>query len=78
MEVTPGLVAIAGGKLTTYRCYGPYAVDAALGKQAAAERPSVTKDTPLLGADGYQAVVNRRGGDRGTLRLDAGAGRVAE
>ncbi len=61
MEVTPGLVAIAGGKLTTYRVMAEDAVDVALGKQAAAERPSVTKDTPLLGADGYQAVVNRRG-----------------
>ncbi len=59
LEAAPGLVAIAGGKLTTYRVMASDAVDVALGKDVAKVRPSVTKETPLLGADGYHAVVNR-------------------
>lgn len=58
-EVIPGMVAIAGGKLTTYRVMAEDAVDFALGKAAAKARPSVTATLPLLGADGYQAAQNR-------------------
>jgi len=55
----PGLVAIAGGKLTTYRVMGKDAVDAAVvGMEGVPE--SVTVDIPLLGADGYPAARNRR------------------
>ena len=58
-EVIPGMVAIAGGKLTTYRVMAEDAVDFALGQSLAKVRPSVTADLPLLGGDGYQAAVNQ-------------------
>ncbi len=58
-EVAPGLVSIAGGKLTTYRVMAADAVDFALGKAAAKARPSVTDRTPLLGASGVDAVASR-------------------
>ncbi|WP_255556019.1 glycerol-3-phosphate dehydrogenase/oxidase [Tessaracoccus palaemonis] len=58
-EVIPGMVAIAGGKLTTYRVMAEDAVDFALGKEAAEATPSPTAGLPLLGADGYDAVVNQ-------------------
>ncbi|MDR1442206.1 MAG: glycerol-3-phosphate dehydrogenase/oxidase [Bifidobacteriaceae bacterium] len=53
----PGLVMIAGGKLTTYRVMAEDAVDFALGGAARA-KPSITKDLPLLGAEGFDAVRN--------------------
>lgn len=52
---TPGLVVIAGGKLTTYRVMAKDAVDFALGGGAAA-LPSITDRIPLLGAVGLDAV----------------------
>lgn len=61
LEAAPGLITIAGGKLTTYRVMAKDAVDVALGKQRAAELPSITENVPLLGADGYDAVVRRCG-----------------
>ncbi|CAN5144508.1 glycerol-3-phosphate dehydrogenase/oxidase [soil metagenome] len=48
----PGLVAIAGGKFTTYRIMARDAVDFALGKTRAGTAPSVTERIPLVGADG--------------------------
>lgn len=54
-EAAPGLVVIAGGKLTTYRPMAADAVDFALGK-AAKKRKSITDKTPLLGASGLDAV----------------------
>ena len=48
----PGLVAIAGGKFTTYRVMAKDAVDFALGA-AAKHNPSVTSTIPLEGADGF-------------------------
>lgn len=56
-EVAPGLVSIAGGKLTTYRVMAADAVDFALGKPQAKRRPSITDRTPLLGAVGLDAVA---------------------
>ncbi len=53
----PGLVAIAGGKLTTYRVMAADAVDFALGAQAEA-LPSITEDITLVGAQGLE--VSRR------------------
>lgn len=47
----PGLVTIAGGKLTTYRVMARDAVDFALGREAK-RRPSRTAGLPLVGADG--------------------------
>ena len=57
-EVIPGMVAIAGGKLTTYRVMAEDAVDFALG-DAAKSRPSVTAHLPLLGAEGFEGVRNQ-------------------
>jgi glycerol-3-phosphate dehydrogenase len=51
----PGLVAIAGGKFTTYRVMARDAVDFALGGRAA-KSPSVTKGIPLVGAEGLAAA----------------------
>lgn len=56
----PGLVAIGGGKLTTYRLMGKDAVDAAVVGIAGAPA-SVTVAIPLIGAEGYAAARNRRG-----------------
>lgn len=56
-EVAPGLTAIAGGKLTTYRVMASDAVDFALGKAEASAHPSITQDIPLLGAVGLNAVA---------------------
>jgi glycerol-3-phosphate dehydrogenase len=56
----PGLVAVAGGKYTTYRVMARDAVDAAARGLDTFVAPSVTDSTPLLGADGYHALWNRR------------------
>ncbi|WP_370615121.1 glycerol-3-phosphate dehydrogenase/oxidase [Mumia sp. Pv 4-285] len=59
----PGLVVVAGGKYTTYRVMARDAVDAAahaLGTTRVIPA-CVTEDVPLLGADGYTALWNRRG-----------------
>lgn len=58
-EAAPGLVVIAGGKLTTYRVMAEDAVDFALGSMAK-KRPSLTSTTPLRGAAGYRALWNQR------------------
>ncbi len=58
-EVIPGMVAIAGGKLTTYRVMAEDAVDFALGAARAKAQPSVTASLPLLGADGFAAAANQ-------------------
>ncbi|MBV9515650.1 MAG: glycerol-3-phosphate dehydrogenase/oxidase [Mycobacteriaceae bacterium] len=56
---SPGLVAIAGGKYTTYRVMGEDAIDAASEFIPARVAPSITEKVPLLGADGYFALVNQ-------------------
>ena len=58
--VTPGMTAIAGGKLTTYRQMAEDAVDFAMGEAFTKEHPSVTAKTELEGADGYFALWNSR------------------
>lgn len=55
----PGLVAIAGGKYTTYRVMGADAIDAAAEYIPARVAPSITAKVPLAGADGYFALVNQ-------------------
>jgi glycerol-3-phosphate dehydrogenase len=45
-----GLVRIGGGKFTTYRLMAAQAIDVALGRDLAAERPSQTAELPLVGA----------------------------
>ncbi|MFR9801974.1 glycerol-3-phosphate dehydrogenase/oxidase [Pseudonocardia sp. RS010] len=54
----PGLVVVAGGKYTTYRVMAKDAVDAAVHGLDAKVPESVTKDVPLLGAEGYEALKN--------------------
>ncbi|MGI8522832.1 MAG: glycerol-3-phosphate dehydrogenase/oxidase [Nocardioides sp.] len=59
----PGLVMIAGGKLTTYRVMGRDAVDAARPTLAAHQvsvRDSITERVPLAGAPGFEARSNQR------------------
>ena len=58
-RVAPGLIAIAGGKYTTYRVMGADAVQACAEDLPGRINPSCTEDVPLLGADGYQALVNQ-------------------
>ena len=60
-RVAPGLTAIAGGKLTTYRVMAADAVDHALGEALARAHPCVTADLPLVGAAGYRALAARVG-----------------
>lgn len=57
-EAAPGMIVIAGGKLTTYRQMAEDAVDFALGKDEAKNNPSITEKVRLEGADGYFALVN--------------------
>ncbi|MDT4995260.1 MAG: glycerol-3-phosphate dehydrogenase [Actinoplanes sp.] len=56
----PGLVVVAGGKYTTYRVMARDAVDAAVHGLARSVPPSCTDQVPLLGAEGYPALWNRR------------------
>jgi glycerol-3-phosphate dehydrogenase len=56
----PGLVMIAGGKYTTYRLMARDAVDAVAHGLDGKVAPSCTENTPLAGADGYQALWNAR------------------
>jgi glycerol-3-phosphate dehydrogenase len=56
----PGLVAVAGGKYTTYRVMAADAVDAAVHGLEDDVSRSVTDRVPLLGADGYIARWNAR------------------
>jgi glycerol-3-phosphate dehydrogenase len=60
----PGLVMIAGGKLTTYRVMGRDAIDAAAHSLRTtgnlSVRDSITDRVRLLGADGYETRANQR------------------
>ncbi|MFC3964711.1 glycerol-3-phosphate dehydrogenase/oxidase [Nocardia jiangsuensis] len=58
-RTAPGLVGIAGGKYTTYRVMAADAVDEAAADIPARVSPSITEKVPLLGADGYFALVNQ-------------------
>ncbi len=56
----PGLVMIAGGKLTTYRVMARDAVDVAAQSLPGGARESITDRVPLLGASGFEARTNQR------------------
>jgi len=58
---TPGLVVIAGGKLTTYRVMAKDAVDFALGEEARTT-PSITDRVPLAGAVGFTTARRKARG----------------
>ena len=55
----PGLVTVAGGKYTTYRVMARDAVDVAATDLDRAAPASVTDRVPLVGAEGYAALVNQ-------------------
>lgn len=55
----PGLVSIAGGKYTTYRVMAADAIDATREDLGSAVPDSVTELIPLLGAEGYHALMNQ-------------------
>lgn len=55
----PGLVIIAGGKLTTYRVMAKDAVDAAVHSLGGSLPDSITDTVLLAGADGFQARRNQ-------------------
>ena len=55
----PGLVAIAGGKYTTYRVMAADAIDTAVQFIPARVAPSITEKVSLQGADGYFALINQ-------------------
>lgn len=55
----PGVVVIAGGKLTTYRLMAKDAVDLALADLGKARPESVTEDVPLAGAVGWHELRER-------------------
>ena len=59
-HAAPGLVVVAGGKYTTYRVMAKDAIDAAANALDGRVPKSVTKNIPLVGADGYQALWNQR------------------
>ncbi|MFI7601561.1 glycerol-3-phosphate dehydrogenase/oxidase [Actinoplanes sp. NPDC049681] len=56
----PGLVVVAGGKYTTYRVMAKDAIDAAIHGLGRSVPRSCTERVPLLGAEGYTALWNRR------------------
>jgi glycerol-3-phosphate dehydrogenase len=56
----PGLVMIAGGKLTTYRVMARDAVDAAVRSLGGTVPSSVTDVVRLAGADGFETRTNQR------------------
>ncbi|MFE2997805.1 glycerol-3-phosphate dehydrogenase [Nocardia sp. NPDC059246] len=58
-RIAPGLVAIAGGKYTTYRVMAYDAVDEAAQYIPQRVPPTITEKVPLLGADGYHALMNQ-------------------
>ncbi len=59
LSPVPGLVLIAGGKLTTYRVMGKDAVDLAV-RRMDGVGPSITERVPLVGASGYETRTNQR------------------
>jgi glycerol-3-phosphate dehydrogenase len=62
MHPRPGMVAIAGGKYTTYRVMAAEIVDAAVADLPNRDQigPSVTHELPLVGAEGFRAAWGRR------------------
>jgi glycerol-3-phosphate dehydrogenase len=60
VQTVAGLITIAGGKYTTYRVMAEDAVDAAVRNLPQRVPSSVTAQTPLLGAQGWHALWNRR------------------
>lgn len=60
-EPVPGLVTIAGGKLTTYRVMAEDTVDRACESAGMTIRGTSTDQIPLVGATGYSSMSRDRG-----------------
>ncbi|WP_026932268.1 glycerol-3-phosphate dehydrogenase/oxidase [Glycomyces tenuis] len=60
VEPEPGVLFVAGGKLTTYRVMARDAIDRAAARLGGAVRGSGTHLLPLLGADGFASYWDRR------------------
>jgi glycerol-3-phosphate dehydrogenase len=69
-----GMFTIVGGKYTTYRRMAQDVIDAATGWLGGAVPSSVTDRTPLLGAEGWDALRHQR--DRLARRLGVSATHV--
>ncbi len=59
-RLQPGLVAVAGGKFTTYRVMAKDVIDAAVSGLPHSVPASSTKEVPLAGAEGYHSLVWRK------------------
>ncbi len=59
-QPVPGLITVAGGKYTTYRIMAADTIDVVARNLDVRVPASVTDETPLLGAEGYQALWNGR------------------
>ena len=66
----PGFVSIAGGKYTTYRIMGRDAIDLAIADLRKNVNQSCTEKLPLVGADGYFALVQQAAQIAGEFGLD--------
>jgi len=60
VNLAPGLVAVAGGKYTTYRVMARDAIDAAASMLTQSVAESCTQEVTLLGADGWRSHYNAR------------------
>jgi glycerol-3-phosphate dehydrogenase len=60
-HTAPGLTTVAGGKYTTYRVMAEDTVDAVVKDLGDSVPRSPTAEVPLVGADGYGDLWNRRG-----------------
>lgn len=66
----PGFVSLAGGKYTTYRVMAKDAVDLAVLDLRRIVNDSITEKLPLIGADGYHALVQQISKIAGESGLD--------
>lgn len=55
----PGFVSIAGGKYTTYRVMAKDVIDLAIAKSERKSVESITEKLPIVGADGYFALIQQ-------------------
>ncbi len=59
-ESVSGLITVAGGKYTTYRVMARDTIDLVARELPQKVPASCTHETPLVGAEGYEAACNRR------------------
>lgn len=66
----PGFISIAGGKYTTYRVMGRDAINRAVNDLRRITKDSCTEKLPLVGADGYFALVQQSAQIAAEFKLD--------